>query len=257
MKTLAHIKVLTFLLVLFSVGQLSAQSEQVPDNRMAIIHLKNGNLVEGEIIDWNFGESITIKFPWGATTKFQQYEIKKITQKSAKANLQAPYSFKENGIYYNVRTHIIAGNDGQRANGVFGTGVSLSAGHRFNRWFSLGGGIGYDRFIWESGENLIPIFAEVTGFFNPKNTSLFYNLQSGYSFASTDEQYLLIEAKGGFMVYPNIGIRWGHESTSFLVSFGYKFQNAEFTYANPWNFGETSRHDILYKRMTLGFGVTL
>ena len=242
-------------LMFFSSSLLSQKETAV--SKTAVVKLKSGTKVEGEIVEWKFDEYITLSFPWGDTTTFFQSYIHKITQESIKSHSKAPLLIKDKGVYYNTRFHLISGNDGPRARGVFGVGVSFSAGHRFNRWLSVGGGIGYDRYIWDSGENLIPIFAEVNGFLNKTNTSMFYNLQAGYSLAMTDEQYLLSDAKGGLMIFPSIGISWGVNAYKYSLTAGYKFQHAEFTYDSPWSFGEYSEQDVLFKRLSISFGVIL
>jgi len=246
------------LLVFFAlITATQAQDATVPDDRRAVVELKNGSKVEGEILDWQIGEYILLKMPWGAETRIDQYRINKVYQLSALRPIDKPYTFKETGLYYAGKIHVIAGNNGQRANGVFGLGFSASAGYRFHRLLAVGGGIGYDRFIWDSGENLIPLFTEVTGFLGQKNHSLFYNVQLGYAWASADTDRLLIEASGGFMAYPNVGLRWGTRDIFYTLSAGYKFQHAEFTYRDAWNASERSEQDVLFQRLTIGFGITL
>ncbi len=257
MKNYIINSILVLYAFLLSATMAIAQENTIPDSKKAIVELKNGSKVEGEILDWKIGESITLRFDWGGESRIDQYRIKKITQLSAGNRLKAAYLFKDKGYYYSLRLNVIAGNDGSRANGVMGMGVSASAGYRFNHLFSLGGGVAYDRFIWDSGENLVPIFVEATGYLSQQNRSLFYNVQSGYAFAFEDDQYLLSDAKGGFMIYPNIGLRWGTEDVKYILSVGYKFQHAEFTYDSPWNPGERSEQDLLFKRLTIGFGITI
>jgi hypothetical protein len=243
------------LISLFSNFLLS--QNEIADNKIAIVKLKNGSVIEGEVVEWDFGNYIKLKFPWGATTVFYQEQIRKIHQKSTRYSAKIPSNIKEQGLYYNARLHLITPNEGFRAKGVFGYGLAFSAGHRFNRYLGVGAGIGYDRYIWESGENLIPLFAEINGFLNKSNTSLFYNISAGYSFTSTDEQYLLSEAKGGMMIFPSIGISWGAQTYKYTLTAGYKFQHAEFRYDSPWNFGEYSHQDVLFKRLSLSFGIIL
>lgn len=241
-----------------TVSPTVAQENIIPDERIAIVHLKSGSKVEGEIIDWKIGEYIRLKLPWGQEHTFLENHIKKVIQKStlnSKTRAVHDYVFKQEGLYISPRIHTIAGNAGNRANGVWGLGGSISAGHRFNRLLSVGAGFGYDRYIWRSGENFLPVFAEISGFFMPSNRSFFYNLQLGYAFAFTDEEYLLNEARGGYMVYPNVGYSWGLNETKLGLSLGYKFQDAKLTYANAWNFGERYEQDLLYKRLCFSFSL--
>lgn len=251
-----RILILIFLSVTLSAFGLKAQNK-ISDDKIAVVILESGTKLEGEIINWRIDESITLAMAWGDTLTFMQGRIKSISQKSALKAKRADYNFNETGIYYNIRTHLITGNEGNRANGVFGMGVSVSSGYRFNRFIGLGMGVGFDQYIWDSGEQLVPVFAEVTGFLNESNTSIYYNLQLGYAFASEDQDYGLTDAKGGWMIYPNAGIRWGAQDVKFMFGAGYKFQDAQFTYSSPWNFGERSVQDLLYKRLCINLGITL
>ena len=236
---------------------MQAQDLGSADDQKVIIYLKTGSVIEAEVIEWDFGNSITIKLPWGSQSVLLEKNIKKIIQKSTLDVSDHFYNYEEKGLYYSFKSQLITGNAGPRANGVFGLGVSLSAGKKLSRLFNVGGGIGYDRFIWDSGENVVPIFAEISGFFNRSNASVFYNIQSGYSLAFTDEDVLIVDAKGGFMIYPSIGLRFGKEKHKFTFDVGYKFQNAEFTYLDPWFGGNRYEQTLQYKRLSIRFGILL
>lgn len=259
MKSYIKCYILGLLILSASSMELAAQdSNTVPEDKIAVITLKDGSKIEGEILDWQIDEYIMIKLAWGGQTRIDQHKIKKIIQKSTLQKYDKVYNFKEEGFYYAGRINVISGNDGNRANGVFGLGASVSSGYKFNRFLSLGAGVGYDKFIWDSGENLLPVFAEVSGYLNQTNTSLFYNIQTGYSFAFKDNDYLLVDAKGGFMIFPSLGVRWNNAgSHSMTLSVGYKFQNAEFTYRNQWNANERFEHDVLFKRLTVSLGILI
>ena len=250
--------ILIFLFFFFSFTlSMFAQVEASINPNIVVVELKSGTRVEGEVLDWKFNESITLKFSWGNTITFKQKEIKRIIQKSSLNVGKTTYNFKEKGLYYSVHTDLIAGNNGSRAHGTFGFGFSFSAGHRFNRLLNLGGGLGYDRYIWDSGENIIPVFAEISGFFQETNVSMYYNLKTGYGKAMTDDTYLLTKATGGLFVHPSFGIRWGKEDVKFTLGLGYKFQEANFSYQNPWSSTDRSEQDILFKRLNLSFGILL
>lgn len=249
----------SILLCFIWTSQINAQENESDLSKEAIVYLKDGSQVEGEILNWMPGYIIEIKTSWSEKVTFRQEDIKKVIQKSTiKQGFTVPYNFREKGVYYSFKAQMITGNPGSRANDVNGIGISVSAGHRFNRHISIGGGIGYDQYVWNSGEKLIPFFAEVGGFTHQSNNSLMYNLQIGYSLAKEDEDYLLSHAKGGIMIYPAIGIRFGrNENIKYTFDVGYKFQKAEFHYDDGWDWGRRSEQNILYKRLTLRFGLLL
>ncbi|MDA8693360.1 hypothetical protein N9L92_04795 [Saprospiraceae bacterium] len=256
----------TVLFISLAIG-LDAQK-----NDKTIIVMKSGSIIEGEIINWEDKDHLILKCK-GIVDPIviEQKKIKNIfTQDNMDKNLLRNKSkglrtfsrsiknnFKERGLYTTLKGQFITANDGDRANGVNGYGVSVSAGHRFCRLLAVGGGLGYDQFIWDSGEEMIPIFAEVSGFFNNSPTSVFYNLQTGYSFALSDEEFFIESTKGGFSIYPSIGLRFGQGETKMTLDFGYKIQNATYTYSDIWTNTTTREQNLTYKRMTLRLGVLL
>ncbi len=233
---------------------------QVPKKNEVIIEFRNGDIIEGEVINWVPESHIIIKTAWDTSDRYELSKVRKVVQKSALSQIGQslkPYNFKEKGIYYAVRANFIAANQGNRASSQNGFGMSVSAGYRFNRLLGLGLGTGYDQYIWNSGEELIPIFVELNGFLKAETTTPFYNIQTGYSIALQDEGYLITDSKGGWMLYPAIGIRFGHEKTKFTLDVGYKFQNAQFTYQDVWTSTSFREQTLTYKRLSLRFGILL
>jgi hypothetical protein len=250
------------LLVLSTALAAVAQNDLAHDDPSAVILiLNNGSRIEGKIIHWELDSYIEIESTWGQKLRFYNNQVKKVIQKSAlnshNTNGLKLYNYKETGFYGSFKGQLITGNDGDRAKSVNGIGFSVSAGYKFHRLLALGGGIGWDQYVWDSGEQLIPVFAELSGYIQPKNASLFYNIQSGYSFAQQDDLYLLTDAKGGFMLYPSVGIRFGDGPMKYTLDVGYKFQDAEFTYSDPWVPDSKSIQDVKFKRLTLRFGILL
>lgn len=244
-------------LILAQVSISAQESNEVTNERAVIVHLKSGSVIEGELNEWVLDEYIDLETAWADSFRIHYKAIDKVIQKSTlevKANYA--YRFKEKGLYYSIKTQIIKGNAGGRARNVYGLGLSASAGMRYSRWFSIGAGVGFDNYIWDSGENLVPLFLETTSFLSASNTSLFTNVQAGYSLAFTDDERLITEAKGGLMLYPAIGLRFGKFDTKYTLDLGYKFQKAQFTYLDSWR---SDRHEqrLLYKRLTLRFGILL
>ena len=238
-------------------SSLLAQEEGTSTASEVIIHLKSGTKVKGEVAEWKYGEYIIINMPWGSRMELPENQIKKIIQVGTNISNDVSYNFKEKGFYFSAKGQVITGNEGNRAKGVYGFGLSVSGGHRIHRLLGIGGGIGFDKYIWDSAEELIPLFAEISGYLTPSHTSIFYNIQTGYSFAQSDNDYLLLDAKGGFMIYPSIGIRFGKEVTKFTLDVGYKFQNAQFTYRDIWTATTRSEQDVLFKRLCIRFGISL
>ena len=235
-------------------SDLLSQSKETADTaELYIINLVSGSTIEAEINEWVYDEYLDIKTTWTENLILPAEAIKSVIQKST---LKAKYNFKDRGSYYSAKMQLITGNDGQRARHINGAGVSFSYGKRWSRLLGLGVGVGYDKYVWDTGENLVPLFLEFTSYFNPSATSIFFNLQAGYSLAFKDNDYLIIAAKGGRMIYPAIGLRMGKGKVNYTLDFGYKFQKASFTYGNNWGI-ETSEQRLHYKRLSLRFGILI
>jgi len=249
----------TLILLLSSIGMRAQETDVIESavEGQVIVHLNSGSSIVGYVNEWVIDEYIDLKTSWNDHFVLPMDKVEKVIpvlDNNFSGNF--PYVFKETGIYYSAKAQFITGNDGPRANSVNGVGASFSAGYRFNRWNSVGLGVGYDRFIWKSGENMIPIFLEYASYFSAKNTSLYFNGQIGYSLAFSDDQYLLQEAEGGRMIYPSLGIRFGKFETKYTLDLGYKFQKATLTYGNQWT-TDRSEQRIQYKRLCLRFGILM
>lgn len=223
-----------------------------------VINLKSGTKLAGEIIEWDQGSHLVLKTSFSDNFRIEASEIKNVTQQNLTSNKNSKlYTFKDKGVYYSAKAQVISGNNGNRARKRFGYGLAASAGYRFNRYCAVGAGVGFDQYIYDSGENIIPIFIEYTSFFNRRPSSLYINVQAGYGLAITNEDFLITEAKGGTFIYPTVGMRFGCGPSNFTLDIGYKFQNADFTYADPWNIGSRSEQQLTYKRLCLRFGLLM
>lgn len=235
---------------------------QAQNKDEVVVVLKSGTTFSGEVKVWKVGEEITIVSEAGNEYTFQSELIEKIMErkyfeKTLFHDYKAPYNFKEEGLYYAVKASFIAGNFGNRQNENNGAGGSILVGKRYNRWLGVGVGAGYDSYVVDFGESVLPIFAELTGYFTPTNTSLSYGLAAGYSFAFSNEDKNIIDAKGGLMVHPHLGIRFGKNKLKYTLDLGYKFQKAAFTFRNAWDLRSRFEQRLLYKRVTLRFGVLI
>lgn len=246
--------------ILFSIALLLAAlvaSGQTNKDELMVVYLKDGSIIEGYISEWNYGETLRLKSKSGGISYvFPADKIEKVQQKSL-MEIGNEYTFNESGKYFAWRGQGIIGNEGTRANETPGYGFSFLAGYRLNRFVGLGVGVGYDKYIDDTSEELIPVFAEFSGYALAKNTSLSYSLALGYSFAQADPDNRVINAEGGLLIYPSIGLRFGRGPVKYTIDLGYKFQDATFTYLDPWNGSTRYEQDLKYKRLTLRFGIMI
>jgi len=251
MKKISNLLVL----VLFSVVAMQAQDQH---SDVMVVYLKDGSKVEGFVEKWDYETKLYLKTEAGSIYEFPAASIDKVVQKSLIEIESGPsYTFNETGIYYAWRAQGLIGNTGERFNETPGYGFSFLAGYRHNRFLGLGIGVGYDKLIDDSGEEVIPVFAELSGYMQPLNTSVSYSLGLGYSFARDNRDFGITNASGGLLIYPAIGLRFGEGKVKYTLDIGYKFQKATFTYLDPWD-GRTSHEQRLtYKRLTLRFGILI
>jgi len=252
--------ILMLLALLIGFTSNAQQRKKAVD--VVVVVLKDGTTFSGEVKNWKVGKEITIISQAGNEYSFDGEDIEKIMEqkyyeKNLNLQFKEPYNFKEEGIYYALRGHFIKGNFGDRQNESHGAGISGLIGKRFNRFVGIGVGAGYDSYIVDSGESVLPIFAELTGYFTPTNNSLSYGLAAGYGLAFANQDKNIIDAKGGLMVHPNIGLRFGTKSLKYTLDLGYKFQKAQFTFRNIWDGRSRFEQRLLYKRVTLRFGVLI
>jgi len=238
-------------------GIIAQGSDNLVENDLMIVQLENGSVIEGKVIQWKVGEYIVLFTSWDSEMKIPSDQIKHVTPKDLYLRGHKSYTpLMSNRVYYTAALQFIMGNEGPRAKGINGLGMSVSGGYRFSRSHSLGLGVGYDRYIWKSGENFVPIFLEYMSVFKDEPMSLYSRMQLGYSLVFEDDDYSIIDAKGGQMIYPSVGLLWGNHGTKFMLDFGYKFQKATLTYRDEWR-NETSEQRLLYRRLTLRFGLLL
>lgn len=263
------IKILSIAFVLFTFNQVNAQkietkrwSEKSTSTEEVVVFLKSGTMFSGKVKEWKVGEQITIVTDAGNEFTFEGDAVDKIIQmklyeKSLSLKQEIPYNFKESGIYYAIKGQFIKGNFGLRANENHGAGFSILMGTRYNRYIGVGVGVGYDSYSLDSGERVVPFFVEASGYLSPKHTTLSYGLAAGYSLAFDNLDFNIIEAKGGMMVHPHIGLRFGKRKMKYTLDLGYRFQKAAFTYRDIWDGRSRNEQRLLYKRVTLRFGVLI
>lgn len=257
------------------------------------VYLKNGNIVRGMIIEQIPNQSITIKTADKSIFVFKMDEILKITKEEVAPQVPAPiyvpvpsdksdlaYSRdqpeekkvivtepKAKG-YVNI-LEITWGRDilqnhshnaitGSTVNtpvnfSQFSVGVQDINGYRFNSQFSTGVGFGVHLY---PGLVYLPLFADFRFHFNKHGISPYMNVAIGYSFAqmeilgyhSTKDYY------GGLLVNPAFGFRFPvHDKFSFIMSFGYRYQQAKI-YTHNSIFGTNNPYaSEYYQGYTLGY----
>lgn len=246
------------LITLFLAPLTAAWTQIETSEDLMVVYLKDGSQIEGYVTKWDYQTSLFMKTTGGSIFEFPADKIDKVVQRSlVNINSGPSYTFNESGQYYSWRVQGIIGNDGARQKETPGYGFSFLAGYRLNRFLGAGIGIGYDKFVNDTAEEVIPVFAEISGFGIPKNTSVSYSLGIGYSFARDNVEAGIVDAKGGLLIYPAVGLRFGEGKLKYTIDLGYKFQKTQFTFRNVWEGSTLHEQRLTYKRLTLRFGILI
>ena len=252
--------VFSILLFLFFANTLYAQEEKPLD----VIYLKNGSVFKGRVVNYQQGKQVELKidddrvFVFDAKTIrriIQEGDIEKEAKQSKTLRIKKEYQFREKG-WYNT-TYISVAIGGSAFDAVetdLGFGVSTVIGYKFNRLLGVGAGIGMDYYYSGSGKNFMPVFGEIKGYVLSRNITPTYSFAAGYGFTFEDENRNIEKTKGGMMIYPAVGFRFGgSKAMNFVFDAGVKIQKGTFTY-QQWEV--TNEYQMTYKRLVLRAGVT-
>ena len=175
-----------------------------------------------------------------------------LVEKSAEKSAQ-PYAFKERGLYNASAFFVSFGKMSFGSNN--GVGVQHTVGFQFNRIFGAGLGLSYEN-LYLRGDNegrTLSLFGEARGYLSKHNTAFYYSFASGLSFPIVKNSENLTGHKGGFMVYPAIGLRFGGSSRfNFFVDIGAKIQRV--SYERILEF-QQDRFEVTYRRWVLRGGI--
>ncbi|MBX2877519.1 MAG: hypothetical protein KTR30_35695 [Saprospiraceae bacterium] len=233
------------------------------------VYLKNGQIVEGKIISYSKGERLRMYDQAGHEFVFEDADIRRIVQDVDRPTLKKylrqrrrmlrpfNYAFRETGTYYEVSLSTFTSDTGLDESDQTAVGIHFAVGKQWNRYWGTGIGIGFDGYdSFGSGTTLLPLYVQARGYLQKKWQSPFYSLNAGYAFAlGGDTEAYQIEAEGGWMIHPAVGWRFGASAKSnFTIDLGVKYQKAYIERISNFN-GDLEIRDILYRRLTLRFGL--
>ncbi len=256
-------KPMLFMLSLFFASFCCFGQNDESDRSLDIVHLKNGSIFQGKIIQYERGKSLKIELQNGQTIELEDSKVKKIVQGG---NLDAeiqnrpekkekePVVLKTKGWYNSTYTSFASGKN-RFDQFTLGAGVHNVTGKHLNGAIAAGLGIGIDNYS-RRGETILPLYAEFRFYPIKKAKQVYFAGSIGYGFAFKREQFGIQEAKGGYMLHPAIGYRTGSaDGTNVTIDLGMKLQDAFFKEELPNRDIET--RDILFKRITIRVGLTL
>lgn len=256
MKTFIYSILLLFVLS----PALQAQNEDQGVRYVDVVYTVNGSVFRGKILEYAKGDSLRMEILGGLKITMEEAEISKIVQERVdvsenqkKTFVQRPYNFREKGIYN--ATHLAFMGGKAAWNGKFTPAISIQnvTGFQFNRFIGAGIGFGYDVYDISNGFSVLPVFAEARGYLNQRNISPYYSLSVGYGFAVSNGDNLIRPEKGGVMIHPALGFRFGaNKDLNFLADIGFIYQKA--TYYQNWEW-EQDYFSMAFKRWSFRIGM--
>lgn len=171
------------------------------NNMVDAVHLKNGSIIKGVIIEQIPGKQVTIKTADGSTFVCLMEEISKITKEEESTK---PI-FKSSNKNYNIKGRRLIVDLGYVAGSFKGPILSASYGSQINKYLFVGGGVGLN-YMTDFTALGIPVFADVRGYALNGPIQPFIALRIGYKFNT--EKLVSYSSIGGFYCNPFVGIRF-------------------------------------------------
>ncbi len=238
---------------------LQAQSDEMID----IVYLKNGSVIKGQLVSYEQGGMMRFQISENYQLEILDEEIERIVQgvpedydslRRKRAYTRkpiTPYLPAEDKWYSTAHLSTSFANsfDGT----VMEAGLQTTFGCQFSQWLGAGVGTGFVVYNVSVGEMVIPLFAEVRGYFKKTGRIPFYTLVAGYGWALKNESNWITEAEGGLMYGASLGwlLPARGKNPALLLDVGYRSQKASFTTDfDFWN-EETTRnynyHRIVFR----------
>jgi hypothetical protein len=220
-----------------------------------VVYLKNGSVINGQIISSLPSGQVKIKTKDNSLWVFEASQIDSISQTE---NELKQIHF---GYFNLTEAGILAGNSDNKYSAPFSL-INIS-GWQFKNGFSVGAGAGVEFF----SEAYLPVVADLRYYLKRQGVSPFFGLQGGYSFAldKPDKQYVYqnyyiwsgpsgntldIKADGGFLLCPSVGICTSlSDNLALTFSAGYRIMRHRYTREDNY------KVDIDYNRLSLKVGL--
>ena len=207
------------LLLVVLLGSVCAYSQ----NKMVeAIHLKNGSVIKGVIIEQIPDKQITIRTSDGSTFVYPMEDISKITKEAKESKIP----FKISNEKYDLTGSRFMIDLGYWAGGYKGPELYFTYGSQINQYLFVGGGTGI-HYMTDYSTVSIPVFADVRGYALNGPISPFIALRIGYKFNTKEAPRHA--KKGGLYCNPFIGVRFmTTKKQAVNLGIGYSIQKVSF-----------------------------
>ena len=248
-------RILYTLILLIGFG-FSLNAQQLRGKRSApiTVHLVDGSIFRGEILEYEIGKKMRLKISDKVTLEIGGNMIEKVVQASETKITKPDFVPQFKGWYNSTNIYTLEGFlAGIRESGL---GIQNATGFQWKHWLGTGIGFGYDNFDLDSRLSSIPLFFEIRGQLTKDQVSPFYVLQGGYALGLKDEDRDIVKSEGGLMIHPSIGILFNSRNgkNAYTIDIGYRFQRYKYRQLLPWQDGFDD-YKILHKRVAVRIGM--
>lgn len=245
--------------VLFSaLFVLLSQFLFAQNNQQDVVYLKNGSVIRGFISVFVPDSSVTIKTEGQSIFVFEMSEVEKITREEQPATKKKRVPFiKEKGYFNETDLHVLLGSGTD--NVTTGQSVTTVNGYQVNRFFRVGGGLGFAHYN-DYSHTFFPLFARVSGDMVKFRVTPIYFTDAGYAFLIEKDSYTSdveeLSSKGGLFIKAGVGLKFYTASKAAIsITAGFSLQKSSREYQYVWSEGYTYKEDRTYQRILLGFGL--
>jgi sRNA-binding regulator protein Hfq len=230
--------------------QLQAQNKQFKD----VVYLNDGSRMTGSVLSYKPNESILLELTTGQQLVFLAKDIKKVVMGMPSIEKTSePYEFKERGLYNASSLSLTFGKS--TFNNTVGIGFQHSIGFQFNRILGAGLGVSYENLYLQNYAEgrMLSIFGEMRGYFSKHNTAFYYNVAGGLAFPVAKATENLTDYKGGLLIYPAFGMRFGASKRyNFFMDIGAKIQQVSYSSINEF---QQDFYSVTYRRWVVRGGI--
>lgn len=200
----------------------------------ARVKLHNSTKLKGYLLEPAVGDNFYLYQADSTTLLIDVIDIRSISikrNKSLEPNIKRSksnyytYFGDTNGFYHQIFTGASFGEE------EINLSLGLVNGYRFNKLFSLGLGINYDRFDHVAA---LPIYLQPRIYLKNGNVSIYYYTDIGYGAAWRNKQqsnpFEDVTVNGGIMGQAGIGYKISFSRSALILSLGYKLQKVHTHY---------------------------
>ena len=207
-------KVFLLLLLLLAIPVASMAQEM-----REVVHLRNGSVIKGVVIEQVPGKSLKIQTPDGSVFAYDMSEVEKVTKEASSASYyrSGEMDIQLSGVQSGYRGffdvgHIVGAGD--YGSGINRVEYSTTHGYQFNPHFFFGVGVGVN-YYYDYDCVGIPIFVDVRANILNSKVSPFIDFKAGYSVNDFEGVYCA----------PTVGCRFNMGGTVGLnLGIGYTLQ---------------------------------